>query len=111
VGVVGLNIGVRVPKEKRREFLQGFEFLAKVCDQNDACISQSLFEDVNEMNRFLWIEQWSDIGLLKVHLRSSQFRSLLGAIEVLGELEGIRMVEFAPLTEIEEICRLHPRRD
>ncbi len=58
------------------------------------CIGQCLYEDVGKDNRFLWTERWTAIKALEDHMRSDQFKSLLGAIEILGEMEDIRIIEF-----------------
>ncbi len=96
--MVGLEIQVRVAKEKRQEFLQTCDFLSQAKDQIVACVGQTLFEEVGELNRFLYVEQWTDSGLLESYLASDRFRTLLGAIEVLGKLEELRIVEFKQLT-------------
>lgn len=88
--MVGLEIQVQLSKEKRREFLQAFEFLA--CKSSE-CIGQYLFEDLGKDNRFLWMERWTNLKALEKHLKSDQFKSLMGAIEVLGELEDLNLVE------------------
>ncbi len=95
--MVGLEIQVRVAKEKRQEFLQTSEFLAQAKDRKDACVGQTLFEEVGELNRFLYVEQWTDSDVLESYLASDRFRTLLGAIEVLGKLEDLRIVEFKQL--------------
>ncbi len=95
--MVGLEIQVRVAKEKRQEFLQTCEFLAQAKDRIHACVGQTLFEEVSETNRFLYVEQWTDSGLVESYLASDRFRTLLGAIEVLGKLEDLRIVEFKQL--------------
>lgn len=89
--MVGLKILVQLTKDKRREFLQAFQFLT--CKSSD-CIGRYLYEDVNADNRFLWMEQWTNSDALGAHLKSDHFRSVLGAIEVLGQLENLQLVEF-----------------
>jgi quinol monooxygenase YgiN len=89
--MVGLEIQVQLTKEKRKEFLQAFEFLA--CKSSE-CIGQYLYEDLGKDNRFLWMERWTNSKALEAHLKSDHFRSLMGAIEVLGELENLQLVKF-----------------
>ena len=96
--MVGLEIQVRVAKEKRQEFLQTCDFLSQAKDRIGACVGQTLFEEVGELNRFLYVEQWTDSDPLESYLASDRFRTLLGAIEVLGKLEDLRIVEFKQLT-------------
>jgi len=92
--MVGLEIQVLLPKEKRHEFLQAFELLSTKQCRNSACIGQSLYEDIGEGSHFLWIERWNGLEALEDYLKSDQFRSILGAIKVLGELKNLHLVEF-----------------
>jgi quinol monooxygenase YgiN len=95
----GLQIRVLLEKEKRKEFLQAFDLLSKPQDKNDACVEKNLYENVSEDGHFIWMEQWMDLKALKKYLASDHYRSLLGAIEVLGDLEEIQLVEFKELPE------------
>ena len=89
--MVGLKILVQLTKGKRQEFLQAFKFLK--CKSSE-CMGQYLYEDSHKDNRFLWMERWTNSKALEAHLKSDYFRSVLGAIEVLGELENLQLVEF-----------------
>ncbi len=97
--MVGLEIQVLLDKEKRKEFLQAFDFLSKPPDKNHACVGKTLYENVGEDGRFIWVERWKDLKALKNYLSSDHYRSLLGAIEVLGELVETQLVEFKDLPE------------
>ena len=103
--MVGLEIQVLVAKEKRKGVMQTCEFLAQAKDQIAACVGQTLFEEVGELNRFLYVEQWTDSGLVESYLASDRFRALLGAIEVLGKLEDLRIVEFKQLFNRQDAIR------
>jgi quinol monooxygenase YgiN len=59
------------------------------------CIEQTLFEKSNESNSFLWIEEWKNNESLESYRQTDKFRSLLGAMEVLGSLIKIRMFTLA----------------
>ncbi len=92
--MAGFHIFAKVPSEKRQEFLQTFKLLSRPDKRAAGCKGQNLFEDVNEPNRFIWIEDWRDSKTLEAHMKTEQFSSLLGAIDVLGSLEALRTVEF-----------------
>jgi len=94
--MVGLEILIQIHSGKRQEFLQTAEwFQNRLAKSNeDACIDLTVFEAVGKPNHFLWIEKWIDPKSLETHMETDQFRSLLGAIEVLGELKKLEMVEF-----------------
>jgi quinol monooxygenase YgiN len=94
---VGLELLVKIQPEKRFEFLQTFKFMTQTNRKAQDCIEQTLFEKPEEPNTFLWMEDWKNIESLESYRQTDQFRSLLGAIEVLGSLVKIRT-----LTRIEE---------
>ena len=88
--VVGLEILVNIQPEKRYEFLQTFEIMTRSNRKARDCIGQTLFEKSNEPNSFLWIEDWKNSESLESYRQTEKFRSLLGAIDVLGTLVKIR---------------------
>ncbi len=94
---VGLELLVKIQPEKRYEFLQTFKLMAQNNLKARDCIEQTLFEKLEESNAFLWMEDWKNIESLESYRQTDQFRSLLGAIEVLGSLVKIRT-----FTRIEE---------
>jgi quinol monooxygenase YgiN len=98
--MVGLQIMVTIPSGNRQEFLQAIEMLCSQqvphSDRADDCV----FEAVDTPNRFIYLKQWSDRRLLENFLKSDRFRALLGAIQVLGKLKTIRLVELQELKDI-----------
>ena len=94
--MVGLEILVRIHTGKRLEFLQTAEWFENQLKKinGGACVDLTVFEAVGEANHFLWVEKWTDLKTLEVHMDTDRFRTLLGAIEVLGELEKLQVVEF-----------------
>jgi quinol monooxygenase YgiN len=88
--MVGLEISVKIQPEKRVEFLQAVALLTQPNASTRNCIEQTLFEKTGEPNIFLWREDWENDKSLDVHRQTQQFRSLLGAVEVLGTLIRIR---------------------
>jgi quinol monooxygenase YgiN len=90
--MVGLEILIKIQPEKRFEFLQTFELLIQQKNKHQDCIEQTLFEKAGEPNVFVWQEDWKDETSLKAYRQTERFRSLLGAIEVLGSLIKIRKI-------------------
>ncbi|MFC1827281.1 putative quinol monooxygenase [Thermodesulfobacteriota bacterium] len=83
---VGIEVLSEIPPENRREFIQSFKVLPQFKDCKDKCIYHKLFEDVGEMNHFLWVEHWTDNKALEKYLLSDRFKTMLGAVDALGEL-------------------------
>jgi hypothetical protein len=58
-------------------------------------IDQKIYEEVDGSNNFLWSERWTGKTPLGKYMDSEQFRVLLGAIDVLGELEDMQTAEIS----------------
>ena len=97
--MIGLEIIVQVNANKRAEFLQAVELLTRREHRNSACISQSLFEEVSVPNHFLWVEHWNSRYPLEMHMRTDRFRMLLGAIDVIGHRNDMRILEYMELSD------------
>jgi quinol monooxygenase YgiN len=97
--MVGLEIMVRVTPEKRQEFLQTFKLLSRADRRDSACLGHRLFEKVSEPNRFLWVEHWTNSKTVEAYLQTDRFRTLLGAMDVLGNLEHLRLVRLKPIPQ------------
>ena len=91
--MVGFEILVEVPRDKRQEFIQTCELLGDASCRDPACLRQTLFENVTQANQFLWVEHWNDAALMDAHLKSGRFGVLLGAIAVLGESNRLLRLE------------------
>ena len=97
--MVGVEIHIRLEKEKRYEFLQAVRFCSLKCKEISACIEQMLYENVFEEGRFMWVEHWDNAESLKTHLQSDPFRALLGAVDVLGQIETGFLTELKQLPD------------
>ena len=93
---MGLEILVQIHSGKRQEFLQTSEWfqnqLTKICA--GTFVDLTVFEAVGKPNHFLWIEKWTDLEPLELHMNTDRFRTLLGAIEVLGKLIELQVVAY-----------------
>jgi len=91
---VGIQVLSTFPPENRRELIRAFKLLPPFdgCSQN--CTFCRLYEDVNELNSFLWVEVWRDESAMDAYLQSNRFKTFMGAIETLGELIHFDRVQF-----------------
>jgi quinol monooxygenase YgiN len=90
--MVGLELRIRIKPDKRTEFLQMREmFQRRVLPK--ACVDQKIYEEIDGSNSFLWSERWTGRDPLDEYMKSEDFRMLLGAVEVLGELEEMKTVQ------------------
>ncbi len=97
--MIGVEIIIAMDRNKRLEFMQTFERLARAEDREDTCLEQGLFEQIGWGNHLLWLERWISQESLDARLASEQYTALMGAAEVLGTIEDIRTVEFTSSAE------------
>jgi quinol monooxygenase YgiN len=91
--VTGILIRARVELEQRRELMQMFKETSLPNRFPAACLERRLYEEAVAPTNLLLIEQWSDEVAMNSYLSSEQFRALIGAVKVLGELVDIRISE------------------
>jgi quinol monooxygenase YgiN len=90
---VGIQVLSKFPPENRREFIRSFNTLPQFDGCRKNCSFYRLFEDVGELNSFLWVEYWRNENAMEAYLQSNRFKTLMGAIETLGELIQFNKVQ------------------
>ena len=95
--MVGLGILVTIKSEQRHEFLQTIDLFCSQRDENQSRIGCSIFETVGNPNQFLWVEKWTDRVLLDEYMKTDRFKALLGAVQVLGELNSFHILKLDAL--------------
>ena len=98
--MIGLELSVRSDEGHRVELLQTLEDLCKEQLTDGSCAECRAFEDLSRPNVFLWLQWWRSERQLEEHLRSEAFRTLLGAVKVLGALDAARVVELQDSTSV-----------
>jgi hypothetical protein len=59
-----------------------------------------VYEDISGSKTLLWMQWWRSERHLEAYLGSTDFRSLLGAIKVLGTLESARVIDLQDATSV-----------
>jgi quinol monooxygenase YgiN len=98
--MIGLELAVQSGAAHRIELLQTLQNLAPEAVGQGGCLECGVFEDVNGSGRFLWAQWWRSQQQLEEYLRSPAFRTLLGAIKVLGSLESARTLDLQDSTTV-----------
>ncbi len=91
---VGILVLSKFPPENRQEFIRSFKILPQFDGCRKNCNFCRLFEDVGELNSFLWVEFWRNEKAMEEYLQSNRFKTIMGAVETLGELIHFNKVQF-----------------
>lgn len=92
---------ISVIPENRKEFLQTLVSLIGRVRNEKGCVSHNVYQDVEDENAFIIIEEWETQADLDNHLRSDRFGVLLGALSLLSETPEIRFNTLAQTAGIE----------
>ncbi len=98
--MIGLEIAVRSDQAQRVELLQTLQGLSGEQIGHGGCVECRVYEDMGRPTGFLWHQWWRSQQQLEENLRSVAFRTLLGAVKVLGTLESARIVELQDSTSV-----------
>lgn len=95
---------ITVTPEKRREFFQTINHVLEPIRASKGCLSFNVYVDSYDEDSSLLVSEWSTEADLNIHLHSSDFAILHGAMAVLG----IRIDEYRAL--IYAVARQIPDR-
>ena len=98
--MIGLGLSIHAKSGNREELFQTVEHLRQEAAKEARCVECRVYEDLTQDGSFLWLQWWRSQLHLEEHLQSNQFRTLLGAIKVLGALESARVVELQDATSV-----------
>lgn len=71
----------------RRELLHALgEFRERVVS-TPGCTDCRILEDSTDSNRFIWSQWWVDQAQAELAIERTGFRALVGAVQLLGEVE------------------------
>jgi quinol monooxygenase YgiN len=98
--MIGLELSMSSDEAHRAELLQTLEHLSYDQARAGGCLECRVYERVPRANDFMWHQWWRSEHQLEAHLGSVAFRTLLGAIKVLGSLESARIVELQDSTSV-----------
>ncbi|MGB5620688.1 MAG: antibiotic biosynthesis monooxygenase, partial [Desulfobacterales bacterium] len=102
--MIGLQILMHIPSTHRHELLQAFEIFShkreNSPEHSGGCLNRNIFECIGTPDSYLWLENWTDLKSLEEYMKTDRFKALLGAIEVLGDLNAIHKGELSELAAV-----------
>ena len=94
---------ISVPPENRKEFLQTLHLLFNRIRCEKGCNGYNAYQDVENDNAFIFIEEWETQADLDRHLRSDRFGVLVGALKLLSDTPEIKFNMLSQTREIEAL--------
>jgi quinol monooxygenase YgiN len=103
-----LEISFRLLPAKRREFAQSLLMLTGSKDKRGS--SSVVYEERDDLDHLLWVEEWADRSLLEQHLETDVFKTLMGALRTLATVEDCRIVDLGSSLHSGHVPGYKPRQ-
>ena len=95
---------IKVPGERRKDFLDSAELIIGPTKVQPGCISCGFYQDLNDPDAILFVEEWESRESLDKHIKSDSYRVILSLMELstenpefklntISETEGLEPVE------------------
>ena len=85
-----VTLRMRVPGERHKQFLDSARLIAGPTKVQPGCISCGFFQDLNDPDAILFIEEWVSREGLENHIKSDAYRIVLSLMDFCGEPPEIK---------------------
>ena len=100
------SLKIKVSHEKQQSALQTIRaILGWTCAQ-PGCISMTFYQDTNDPESMVLLEEWKDWRSIEEHIQSESYRNILELMELSSEQPEIKFNSISETTGMEVIERL-----
>ena len=96
-------IKMNVRAEKRKELLQTFQSIVAQMRKENGCVDSNFYQNAENEDNFVLIEEWETRNALDDHLRSDLFMVLMGASSLLSRPPEIMIHTVSNSSELEAV--------
>jgi quinol monooxygenase YgiN len=101
--MVVIKVSAEILPQKRQEFLQVIEAMIVKAPDHGAGFSRRIYEELGRQNIFCYLEEWTSREALETHLKTDRFQALIGAMEVLGQIQDFKIITSATIEGLETL--------
>ena len=83
---------VSTDPEKRDRLIEVAQKVARASREEAGCAGYRIYEDTEQPNEFVFVEEWNDEDALQQHFRTAHIEEFMGS--VLGAITAPRDVKF-----------------
>ena len=100
--MIQLRIEAKINESKQSEFEQSVYYIIQSKLQKYAAKNRRLFRDMDQKGVVKYTEEWDDMDKLKVYLQTDDFKCLIGAMNVLGDIQSSIILQADTVEDISE---------
>ena len=84
--MIVVNARVQIPDEQRARFVEISTAMCRASREEDGCIGYRVYADLEQPQRYVYVEEWVDDAALQKHFGEAHTASFLSALgSMLGE--------------------------
>ena len=68
-----------------------------------------VYDERDDPDHFLWVEEWTERALLEEHLKTDLFKTLMGGLRALARIEDCRIVDLGSKQPSDDLPSYKPR--
>ena len=104
--MVVIKVSAEIVPQKRQEFLQVIEAMIVKAHEYGEEFSRTIYEEIGRQNIFCYLEEWTSREALEAHLKTDRFQALIGAMEVLGQIQDFKIISSTTIEGLEALKTL-----
>ena len=99
--MVILKISTTIHVDKMVEFEQAVDYILQSDKNSRESIYRGMYRDWQNDNALMYLEEWKTNDELQKHISSDLFKSLLGAMKVLGDVTSAEIINSQSVQQLE----------
>ena len=100
------SLKINVSQEKYKDALDTIRAILGLTCAQPGCISMAFYQDTDEIDSMILLEEWADWKSLESHIRSESYRNILELMELSSEQPEIKFCEVSNIEGMEVIEKL-----
>ena len=104
-----VTLRIKVPGNRRKEFLDSARLIIGPTIVQPGCIGCKFYQDLDDPDAVLFVEEWESRASLDEHLKSDSFRIVLSLMELSENAPEIKINTIAKTEGIEAIEAVRSR--
>ena len=100
------SLKIKVSQEKYKDALDTIRSILGMTCAQPGCISMVLYQDTNDIESIILLEEWENWKSLEKHIRSESYRNILEFMELSAEQPEFKLNTIAKTEGLEVIEKL-----
>jgi len=98
-----VTLRMKVPGERRKDFLDSARLMLGPTKVQSGCISCGFYQDLDDPDTALYVEEWESRENLEHHIKSDLYRIILSLMELCREPPQIKLSTISNTEGLEAI--------